>query len=150
MSKKSERGTGLFMMEMIMVVFFFILCASTCILVFSKANNMSRLAKDTNDGVVAAESVAEVWKAEGLQGLQDRFSAVSDSADPSETEQGSCRIFWNSDWSVAVSDQEAVYITEVVWKTTDDVSEAEVKITRTEDSENLYSLLVKKYLGSRD
>ena len=68
MKNKRDSGTALFLMEMIAVVCFFILCASVCILVFVRANNLSRLAKDTNQASLAAESVAEVWKAQEVQG----------------------------------------------------------------------------------
>ena len=73
MSRKQH--SGIFMMEMIMVVFFFILCASICILVFVKADRMSREAADLNQSVLIAQSVAEVWKAEGTEGLKQRLNA---------------------------------------------------------------------------
>ncbi len=75
MNKKQH--SGVFMMEMIMVVFFFIICASICILVFVRADKMSRKADDLNQAVLAAQSVAEVWKAEGEAGLEKRFKAAS-------------------------------------------------------------------------
>ncbi len=67
--------SGVFMMEMIAVVLFFILCASICIQTFAKADFMSRRAADLNQGVLIAQSIAEVWKAEGAAGLKERFSA---------------------------------------------------------------------------
>ena len=59
--KKSGLGTSVFMMEMIVVVFFFSLCAAVCILLFVKADHMSRLAADTNQAVTKAESIAEIF-----------------------------------------------------------------------------------------
>ena len=81
MKNKRDSGTALFLMEMIAVVCFFILCASVCILVFVRANNLSRLARDTNQASLAAESVAEIWKAEAEDGLAARFhmSRVGDT-----------------------------------------------------------------------
>lgn len=75
MSRKQH--SGIFMMEMIMVIFFFILCASVCILVFVKGDRMSRDAADLNQSVLIAQSVAEVWKLEGPEGLEQRFGAGS-------------------------------------------------------------------------
>ena len=69
---RRKQHSGIFMMEMIMVVFFFILCASICILVFVKADRMSRDAADLNQSVLIAQSVAEVWKLEGTEGLKQR------------------------------------------------------------------------------
>ena len=78
MKNKRDSGTALFLMEMIAVVCFFILCASVCILVFVRANNLSRLARDTNQASLAAESVAEIWKAEAEDGLAARFHMSRD------------------------------------------------------------------------
>lgn len=72
---KKKQHSGVFMMEMIMVVFFFIICASICILVFVKGDRMSREAMDLNRSVLIAQSVAEVWKEEGGEGLESRFGA---------------------------------------------------------------------------
>jgi hypothetical protein len=78
-----KHPSGVFMMEMIAVVFFFILCAGICIKTFVKADFMSREAADLNQGVLIAQSVAEVWKAEGPEGLENRFQAYGqeDGAD---------------------------------------------------------------------
>lgn len=55
--------------------FFFILCAGICIKTFVKADFMSREAADLNQGVLIAQSVAEVWKDNGPEGLETRFQA---------------------------------------------------------------------------
>lgn len=76
MNKQQSSGTGSFLMELMMVICFFILCASICMLAFAKADHLSRLAADRNRAVLAAESIAEVWKLEGLEGaleLQEEF-----------------------------------------------------------------------------
>ena len=78
---RRKQHSGIFMMEMIMVVFFFILCASICILVFVKADRMSREAADLNQSVLIAQSVAGVWKSEGPEGLKQRFDADGPAAD---------------------------------------------------------------------
>jgi hypothetical protein len=65
-----KSGSGLFLMEMIVAVFFFMVCASICILAFAKSDSISRRAKNLNQAVLAAESTAEVWKASGVDGLE--------------------------------------------------------------------------------
>lgn len=144
MNKKSGSGTAMFMMEMIMVVFFFILCSGTCIQVFARADSMSRLAKDINQGVIAAESVLEVWKAEGRAGVIKRFKATAD-----ETE-GSCTIYWDTNWKVTSQSGPAVYSGAVAWNTADGLDAAVVGILRLEDQTMLYSLTAKKYQGSSE
>ena len=70
---KGGSGSGLFLMEMIVVVFFFVLCASQCILAFATSERMSRPGRNLNPAVTMAESIVEVWKAEGVDGLTGRL-----------------------------------------------------------------------------
>lgn len=137
MNKKNGSGTGLFMMEMIVAVCFFILCASTCILVFVKADTMSRLARDTNSGVVAAESMAEVWKAEGSDGLAARLEAQIDG------NQG--KIFWDKNWNPVTGAAEAAYLGELTWEAQDGLETARIAVSRT-DNQELFSMTVSRYL----
>ncbi|MDO5550118.1 MAG: hypothetical protein Q4F76_03030 [Lachnospiraceae bacterium] len=48
MNSRKRSGSGVFLMEMIMVCGFFLLCAAICIRVFIQADSMSRLARETN------------------------------------------------------------------------------------------------------
>lgn len=80
MNKKHQ--SGVFMMEMTAVVFFFILCAAICIQTFVKADVLSRRALDLNQGVFIAQSVAEVFKAEGQEGLQKQLRAKGEAGKP--------------------------------------------------------------------
>ncbi|WP_252198408.1 hypothetical protein [Clostridium sp. MCC353] len=141
MSKKRETPSGMFMMEMIMVVFFFILCASTCILVFVKANNMSRQAKDLNQSVLAAESIAEVWKAEGEEGLTETLGAQAHTG-AGERQYG---MFWDRDWNPLSEKAGAAYLADITVSDRDRMSYAEVVISRTEDNRVVFSLETQKY-----
>ena len=71
-----KQHSGLFLMEMIVVILFFILCAAICIETFVKADSMSRKAVALNRGVQVAQTVTEVWIAEGKEGLQKRLKAT--------------------------------------------------------------------------
>lgn len=109
MNRRNHTGAGLFLMEMIAAVCGFILCASLCILAFAKSDRMSRLAKDRGAAVSAAQSAAEIWKAEGIDGLQLRMKAVpsgltdgtgqsGDNAGAAETDSCEYRILWDRNW----------------------------------------------------
>ena len=63
MNRKSGSGSGPFLMEMLVVVGFFIICASICIMVFVKSDNISREARDINQAVLMAQSLTEELKA---------------------------------------------------------------------------------------
>ncbi|PNV62678.1 hypothetical protein C0033_06500 [Clostridium sp. chh4-2] len=140
MSKKRETPSGMFMMEMIMVVFFFILCASTCILVFVKANNMSRQAKDLNQGVLMVESIVEIWKAEGEKGLTEKVGAQAHGDGKPRYD-----VYWNQDWKPATGEAEAVYRGDITLSEKDGMSYAEVVIFKMEDNDEVFRLEAQKY-----
>jgi hypothetical protein len=72
MNRKSH--SGVFLMEMIGVVFFFLLCAGICTRIFIKADLISREAADLNRAVLIAQSSGEVYKERGNEGLKEIFS----------------------------------------------------------------------------
>ena len=92
--KKSGLGTSVFMMEMIMVVFFFSLCVAVCILVFVKADSISRLAADTNQAVTRAESIAEIFKA----GQIENYGEYPETEKGEDRGNGSYGFAWNRSW----------------------------------------------------
>ena len=57
--KKSR--TALFLMEMIVIMFFFSLTAAVCIRVFVKAHLVGRDTKDLNNAVLVAENAGELF-----------------------------------------------------------------------------------------
>jgi hypothetical protein len=75
---RGNSGSGLFLMEMIVAVFFFMICVSICILGFAKSDHMSRNAKNLNQAILAAESTAEIWKAAGDEGLEKQMQFAVD------------------------------------------------------------------------
>ncbi len=104
MNRKSGSGSGMYIMEMIVAVCFFMICASTCILAFAKADRISRLASERDHAVSAAQSVAEIWKAEGTKGLVERMDAYKIPAglttrSGNVTQEGGYRIYWDENWN---------------------------------------------------
>ncbi|MDO5415608.1 MAG: hypothetical protein Q4F29_00265 [Lachnospiraceae bacterium] len=67
MNDRKRSGSGIFLMEMILVSGFFLFCAAVCIQVFVRADSMSRRARELNEAVLAAQSIAEEWKAGELE-----------------------------------------------------------------------------------
>lgn len=137
MNKKN--GSGLFLMEMIMAVAFFIIAASICILVFVKANQMSRLARDTNQSVIYAESIGEVFKGLGTAGLVEQLGAVSH-----ETRPDTYEIFLDDNFSETTRDQAAFYA-EILVNDESGLSGAYITICSYGNDQLLYELEVKQY-----
>ena len=94
MNSRKRSGSGIFLMEMIMVCGFFLLCAAVCIRVFVRSDAMSRLAREKNQAVLAAESLAETWKAEGMEA----FAAVQ--VRPLSDGETAYTLFFDKNWTV--------------------------------------------------
>lgn len=142
MNRKSNSGTGMFLMEMMVVVFFFILCASICILAFVRADRMSRRAMERNHAVSAAESMAEVWKLEGIEGLSERMDADADPGSP-----GSCVVRWDAEWRTVGVGQSQADFEGILQSVSDEqgMNTASVEIRRAADSELLFALNACRY-----
>ena len=142
MNRKSNSGTGMFLLEMMVVVCFFIVCASVCVLAFVKAGRMSRLAAERNHAVSAAESMAEVWKLEGIEGLRERMNARVDSDSPDI-----CVVWWDADWNTAESGASQPYFEGSLQSMSDGqgMETASVEIWRTADSKVLFTLDACRY-----
>lgn len=66
MQKRYASKSTLFLMELVIVLFFFALCAAICVSVFGSAQQMARDSHSLSDGVMAARSAASCYKsAEG-------------------------------------------------------------------------------------
>lgn len=137
---RKRSGSGLFLMEMIVVVFFFILCASTCILVFVRSNNLSSLAKDTNQSVIVAESIAEFFKVGNLEQCKEVMQAE-------EKEDGSYTVMLNREWDYISDGNDCAYRADVFIGKDDGMENAKIQVTRISDSKVLYELDVCSYRG---
>ena len=130
MNKRSGSGSGIFLMEMMVVVFFFMLCASTCILAFAKSDRMSRLAWERDHAVSAAQSVAEIWK-------------LSE-----EQQEGEQSLYWIADWEETENKSEAVYTGSLTETSKEDgIQNLQIVIREAgEDGEELFALDAAKYV----
>ncbi|MBE5995093.1 MAG: hypothetical protein E7247_22220 [Paenibacillaceae bacterium] len=134
MNRKNR--SNVMMMEMIVAVFFFLLCAAVCIQAFVKADLLSKRAADLNQSVLIAQSTAEIWKAEGEAGLIHRFNGVKKDS-PVET----YTMMFDKKGNVADQSQ-AVYYGEVKV-----ISELEAEVTVSKAGNTLYTLAVSRHLN---
>lgn len=132
MNRKNR--SNVMMMEMIVAVFFFLLCASVCIQAFVKADLLSKKAADLNESVLIAQSTAEIWKAEGDAGLTNRLNGLKQDS-PVET----YTLLFDKKGNTA--DQlHAVYYGEVK-----SISELEAQVTVSKAGKTLYTLAVSRH-----
>lgn len=128
MSSQKRSGSGIFLMEMIMVCGFFLLCAALCVQVFMRSDAMSRLAREKNQAVLAAESLAETWKAEGIDCLA--------AAEGAKTADGQMRytLYFDEGWNMVAdpqsygdSTQDAYYYTALLTLGEEDSGQGKVE-----------------------
>ncbi len=134
MNRKNR--SNVMMMEMIVAVFFFLLCAAVCIQAFVKADLLSKRAADLNQSVLIAQSTAEIWKAEGEAGLIHRFNGVKKDS-PLET----YTMMFDKKGNAADQSQ-AVYYGDVKV-----ISELEAEVTVSKAGNTLYTLAVSRHLN---
>lgn len=132
MNRKSH--SGVFLMEMIGVVFFFLLCAGICTRIFVKADLMSREAADLNRAVLIAQSSGEVYKERGNEGLKEIFSLQEGDA---KADSYLMKFDKNGD---AITSGQAVFVAEADFQEKDEMNLAIKKGEKV-----LYSLTVKRH-----
>ncbi len=89
MSRHNSKS-GLFLMEMIIVILFFSICAAICVNVFAKARVISDSSRDLNNAAIRSSNIAEVYKAADgdMQKTAQLLESVSDD-DLQSAETGS-------------------------------------------------------------
>lgn len=169
MNRKSGSGSGPFLMEMLIVAGFFIVCASICILVFVKADNISRDARDMNQAVLKAQSLAESLKAGKEIGWSDslpdrniwEYLSKADRGAPQQAEwgrelaesggyEGMYTICWNSSWEPMESHYAPPFLGVICLGDVDGMKRADIRIMRygdgTDKGEQLYRLQTETYV----
>ncbi len=65
MNKSRSVKSSLFLMELIIAIFFFALCAAICLRIFALAYTMNQSSRNLDQAVYKAESIAEIYKSTG-------------------------------------------------------------------------------------
>ena len=150
MNKKNSSGSGMFMLEMIMAVFFFLLCSGICVMAFVKADRMSHLAQDTNQAVMIAESMAETWKVGGKELLEEKTGAIS--SNPEETgkdedsRQAVCTVYLDQNGEQAAAESDVFFTGILTQKEKNGLETAEITVIRQRDQKQLFTMTIARYV----
>ena len=150
MNKKNGSGSGMFMLEMIMAVFFFLLCSDICVMAFVKADRMSHLAQDTNQAVMIAESMAETWKVGGKELLEEKTGAIS--SNPEETgkdedsRQAVCTVYLDQNGEQAAAESDVFFTGILTQKEKNGLETAEITVIRQRDQKQLFTMTTARYV----
>ena len=143
MNKKNSSGSGMFMLEMIMAVFFFLLCSGICVMAFVKADRMSHLAQDTNQAVMIAESMAETWKVGGKELLEEKTGAISSKSEETEKDEDSqssvCTVYLDQKGEQAAAESDVFFMGILSQKEKNGLETAEITVIRQRDQKQLFT-----------
>ena len=130
----------LFLMEQIIVITVFALCAAICIRILVESYLMTTNAVDTKNALLAAESAAESHKA--FSGDIERIAAVLGGS----AEDGRLYVYFDSSWQPG-SDIDASFVLRLT-RTESAVIVSDIAVSRIACGSELISLTVAARRGS--
>lgn len=114
MSGRDRPGkSGLLMLELLLSVGIFAFCAAVCVGLFVKADAVSQESAALDRAVAEAQNVAELFRSTG--GDVAETAALADGW----VEQGLLRVAYDGDWEQLSSDEDAVYLLDLLVERTD-------------------------------
>ncbi len=104
MNKHSRSKSGLFLMELIIVILFFSISAAICMKVFSTAKIKSDYSRDISSASFVAQSCADSFKAYNGDALK-----ISSAMNGKESKDGVV-VYFDSDWCATDSKSKSKYV----------------------------------------
>lgn len=68
--KHTQQRSSLFLLELIIDLFLFVICAAVCVGILLYARSLSVESRDLTEAVYMAQSAAERWRATGVETMQ--------------------------------------------------------------------------------
>lgn len=143
---KRVRSSNLFLMELILSIFFFILTASLCVQVFAKAHTVSEDAKALNFAVTECGSAAELVTASGSTAdFRGNFALLSDG-EITETDDGCLAVYFDGE-KAPCGPSDAVFCLICDISEKDSMLTAKIDFKELSGGEIIYSLTAEHYTG---
>lgn len=141
---KTKSKSGLFLIELIIVILFFSLASTVCIQLFVKAHLLGKQTEELNRGVSISQNLAESFY--GFEGdvdaMLDYYEASLYSMDDDYY------IKYNSDFEeIAPDSQTYAYYACMEFHEENSMQYMTITISKTSDHSIIYSLNVNKYKG---
>lgn len=146
MAVQRSSRSGLFLLELMIVILFFAVTSAICMNLFVKAHLTSAAGSELTAAVREVQSVAELFKA-----ADGDLKTLADRLDIQATGEPGLKLYYDKDWGLVDHEKDAVYTVSVVldeaahpdhWQ---GCLEAQV-IARTKEAE-IFRVPVKKYVG---
>ena len=142
MNKFTKSKSALFLMELVIVILFFSICAAVCMQLFVQTHLLGQKTSELNNSVTAAQGVAEVVR--GTDGSIDTLmkyypAAVTDGEHYME-------IYYNDAFDLC-DYADAQYACKVTMVDEMYIRNLDISVSRISDGDNIYSLNASKYTG---
>lgn len=135
MAKTRSSGSTLFLMELVVVLFFFSVFAAIFVTVFGSAQQMAQDSRNLSSAVLVARSGASCYKASDGQ-----LSQVADLLDGT-LQDGDVQVYYDKDWQPAQSPEPDGFCLHV---TAGNIAgEADIVVQTQNDDSEIYRLQVK-------
>lgn len=137
MNKHSRSKSGLFLMELVIVILFFSISAAVCMRIFSTAKIKSDNSRDISNASVATQSCAESFKVYG-----DNPKMIAQAMEGTVLGENEVVVYYNADWAKTYSKESAKYTLklninkESEYKTTGEID------VKNEKAESLFKVTV--------
>lgn len=142
MKQYSKSKSSLFLMEFIITLLLFSICAAICMKLFAATDSLSKKTKELNNAVACAQGFAEVMR--GTDGTID--SIVEHYPNAIRGGSGFFQVFYDSDFNECSYDK-AAYVGDVTLTPNGAIQNMEVMIVRLSDHGEVYSLTATKYMN---
>ncbi len=137
MNKHSRSKSGLFLMELIIVILFFSISAAICMRIFSTAKIKSDFSRDISNASVKAQNCAEAYKA-----YDANFKKIA-SVTEGNINKNKLIVYYDLNWEATNSKDNAKYVLTLENKRDSNIKETGKIYVEKIDGGSLFELTVK-------
>ena len=145
--RESSSRSGLFLIEMIMVILFFALVTAVCARLFSHAHETGSEGRNLTQAVMVSGNLAEAFYATGgdKQALQRLFEEASFGTLPHDASEEGMLLFFDEDWQMLAADaspNSRHFVAELSADDTGDVRNARIVVAHAKDTPGIWGSLI--------
>lgn len=143
MKSQGKSKTSLFLMELVIAIMFFSVCAAICMQLFVQAHIIGNKTRELNYAVASAQGFAEVMR--GTDGsIEEILKYYPMAASDNET---FFEVYYDGDFNPCEY-SDATYVGDVTLTPNGVIQNMNVKIVKIADYEEIFSLNATKYMNA--
>jgi len=141
MGSRLKSKTSLFLMELVIVIMFFSVCAALCMQMFVKAHMIGIQTKELNHAVAISQGFAEV-----MRGTDGSLESILEYYPTAVTDNGTFfEVYYDRDFNTC-DYSDAAYVGDVSVNPTGAIQNIEIRVVRLSDYKEIYTLNATKYM----